>query len=126
MTFRLPRPLHTRPKQPFTRIFKRSLFRHFDINNLYDFAIDRFSSIIQTRLCLGCCGLNYYLFKINCLSSTMCVCNMEHESVVHYLLKCRRYAASRLTLLSSAEQFFGFEWHLLSDSQKVNIKIQGD
>ena len=46
--------------------FKRSLFQYFDIENynkLYDFAIDRFSSIIHTRLRLGCCGLNYYLFN---------------------------------------------------------------
>ncbi len=86
---------------------------------------DRFSSIIHTRLRLGCCGLNDYLFKIQCKPSSICVCNTDHESIVHYLLKCPRYAALRQNLLSSAAQIFGNNWYLLSDLQKVNIFLHG-
>jgi hypothetical protein len=91
------------------KVYKRSLCQYFDIqtyNKLYDFANDRFSSILHTRL--RCCGLNYYLFKINCILSPMCICNTEHETVAHYLLRCP--VMSR---------------YLLSDLQRVNILLSG-
>ena len=55
----------------------------------------------------------------------MCVCNTEHETVAHYLLRCPRYAALRHNLHSSAAQVFGDNWYLLSDLQRVNILLFG-
>jgi CRISPR/Cas system-associated exonuclease Cas4 (RecB family) len=65
------------------------------------------------------------LFKINCITSPLCVCNTENESVLHYLLKCPRYAALRHNLLSNAAQVYGDDFLLLSESRKVNILLRG-
>jgi hypothetical protein len=81
--------------------------------------------MIHTRLRLGCCGFNYYLFKVKCKLPSICACNEYHESVAHYLLKCPRYAAPGQNLLSSAAQIFGNNWCLLSDLEKVNIFLHG-
>ena len=107
------------------KVFKRSLCQCFDIqiyNKLYDFANDRFTSILHTRLRLGCCGLNYYLFKINCILSPMCICNTEHETcrVANYLLRCPRYAALRHNLHSSAAQVFRI---LLHPGRSLSVSV---
>ena len=73
------------------KVFKRSLGQYYDIltyNKLYDFANDWFSSILHTRLHLGCCGLNYYLFKINCILSPMCICSLTQSMKHVSFLKC--------------------------------------
>ena len=69
--------------------------------------------------------LNYYLFKIDCIISPACVCGANIETVTHYLLKCPRYFALRLSLLSAAAQVCGDGWNLLSDSQKVKLFLFG-
>ena len=82
-------------------LFKKFLSRFFDIpnyNKYYDFSIDRYSSILHTRLRLNCSALNYYLFKINYSLSPACTCGAKCESLIHYLLQCPRYAALRLSL----------------------------
>ena len=82
-------------------LFKKFLSRSFDIpnyNKYYDFSIDRYSSILHTRLRLNCSALNYYLFKINYSLSPACTCGAKCESLIHYLLQCPRYAALRLSL----------------------------
>jgi hypothetical protein len=112
------------------KVFKQSIRSFFDIQNydiLFDYSIDRYSAIIHTRLRLGCCRLNAYLFKINCitLTSPLCVCNTENESVLHYLLKCPRYAALRHNLLPNAAQVYGDDFLLLSEPRKVNILLRG-
>ena len=109
-------------------LFKKFLSRFFDIpnyNKYYDFSIDRYSSILHTRLRLNCSALNYYLFKINCSLSPACTCGAKCESLIHYLLQCPRYAALRLSLLSAAAQVYGDSWYLLSDSQKVKLFLFG-
>ena len=108
--------------------FKSSLTSFFDIQTYtgyYDFSIDRYSSILHTRLRLNCNALNYYLFKINCRLSPACSCGDSCESVIHYLLYCPRYAALRLSLLSVAAQIYGESWYLLSDSQRSKIFLSG-
>jgi hypothetical protein len=108
--------------------FKSSLTSFFDIQTYtgyYDFSIDRYSSILHTRLRLNCNALNYYLFKINCRLSPACSCGDSCESVIHYSLYCPRYAALRLSLLSVAAQIYGEGWYLLSDSQKSKIFLSG-
>ena len=94
---------------PSLRVFKKSLLSYFSFpvkNSLYGVALDRFSSIIHTRLRLDACALNYYLFKIGRKESPACFCGFNLESVKHFFLKCPLFAASRHKLLSSAAQIF--------------------
>ena len=77
-------------------IFKKSLTKLYHVqssNSYLNVAIDRYSSILHTRLRLNCCALNYHLFKVNCSISQACACRAPCESVIHYLLHCPRYAA---------------------------------
>ena len=63
------------------KVFKQSIRSFYDIQNydiLFDYSIDRYSAIIHIRLRLGCCRFNAYLFKINCITSRLCVCNTEN------------------------------------------------
>ena len=67
--------------------FKNRLKNFFDISNYkkrFSFALDRYSSILHTRLRLNCCALNYYLFKISCIPSPVCKCGFHCKSVIHY------------------------------------------
>ena len=92
-------------------VFKQYLKNFFDISSYskyFDYSIDRYSSILHTLLRLNCCTLNYYLFKIDCSVSPVCVCGATCESVTHYLLECPRYSALRLSLLSVAAQVYGW------------------
>ena len=94
---------------PFLRVFKKSLLSYFSFpakNSFYGVALDRFSSIIHTRLRLDACALNYYLFKIGRKESPVCFCGFNSESVKHFFLKCPLFGASRHKLLSSAAQTF--------------------
>jgi len=62
-------------------------------------------SLLHTRLRLGSCALNSYLFKINRCVTQDCTCQPGVvESVEHYLLICPRYAAQRQPLLAYAAQ----------------------
>ena len=90
--------------------FKQYLKNFFDISSYtryFDCSIDRYSSILHTRLRLNCCTLNYYVFKIDCIVSPACMCGASCESVTHYLLECPRYSALRLSLLLGVAQVCG-------------------
>jgi hypothetical protein len=110
-------------------VFKSQYLKNFfDISSYskyFDYSIDRYSSILHTRLRLNCCTLNYYLFKIDCIVSPVCVCGAICESVTHYLLECPRYSALRLPLLSVA-QVHGRGWNRLSAFQKVQLLLFGE
>ena len=100
-------------------VFKKSLLSYFPFpakNVLYEVALDRFSSIIHTRLRLHACALNYYLFKIGRKESPACFCGFYSDSVKHFFLKCPLFAASRYKLLSSAAQIFADRWAHMSDT----------
>ena len=88
-------------------------------NNIFDVSLTGRASILHTRLRLGFHGLNEYLFKINCLSSPLCHCGMENESVKHYFLNCSRFAAQRNLFLASAKRICGQRWTESSDGIKV-------
>lgn len=108
--------------------FKRYLINFFDISiyeKHFNFSLDRYSSILHTRLRLNCCALNYYLFKINCIASPACNCGANYESVNHYLLYCPRYAALRFSLHSAAAEILGDSWYHMSDSVKLKIFLFG-
>ena len=83
-------------------LFKKALFSIFHIPKckiLFNFSLDRYSSIIHTRLRLDTCSLNFYLFKIGCKASPACLCGFEYECINHYFLHCPIFAAPRSTLL---------------------------
>jgi hypothetical protein len=86
--------------------FKNTLFTIFDLpvpNVIYNLSNDRFSSVYHTRLHLGACALNFYLFKIGCKVSPVCMCGFNTEIIKHYFLRCPIFAAQRQKLLSSAD-----------------------
>ena len=66
------------------------------------------------------------MFKIDCIETPACVCGAYNESIMHYLLKCPRCSALRISLLSVAAQVCGDSWNLLSDSQKLKMFLFGD
>lgn len=71
------------------------------------FSLPRKASILRTRLRLGFCALNDYLYRINCCNSLSCVCCQLSETVEHYSLSCPRFAIQRYELLISATQVCG-------------------
>ena len=76
-------------------------------NKLFDYSISRQASILHTRLRLGYCALNDYLFKINCSLSPKCRCGLANETVKHFFLFCPLFAAQRARLFTSAAQIYG-------------------
>ena len=107
--------------------FQNALFTIFDVpcyETLFNFSLDRYSSIIHTRLQLNVCSLNYYLFKIRRKPSSECLCGFENESVNHYFLHCPLFAAPRLKLVSSAAHI-GDKWNSMSELQIVRLFLAG-
>ena len=103
--------------------FKNALFRIFDVphyKRLFNFSLDRYSSIIHTRLHLNVCALNYYLFKIGSKPSIECLCGFEIESINHYFLHCP-FAAPRSKLLSSAAHILADRWYAISELQLLRL-----
>ena len=92
---------------------------------LFNFSLDRYSSIIHTRLRLDTCSLNFYLFKIGCKASPACLCGFEYESINNYLLHCPIFAAPRSRLLSSAAQILADRWLAMSELQIINVCLNG-
>jgi len=91
-------------------------------NRLYNASLSRKASILHTRLRLGHCALNQYLYKISCNDSPLCDCNDGSvESTSHYLLHCARYAVPRQTLLTLSAQLF----KRVSSNDKVKFFLNG-
>ena len=67
-----------------------------------DYAFDRYSSVIHSRLRLEACGLNYYLFKMAVESSLICSYGFDDETTTHFFLRCPNYAVLRPDLLTAA------------------------
>lgn len=108
--------------------FKKALFSFYNVpsyNTTYDFAIDRFNAIFHTRLRLGTCALNYYLYKIGCKESPVCFCGFYSETIKHFLLECPLYSAPRINLLSSAARIFADRWFSMSKAQIVSVFLFG-
>ena len=89
-------------------VFKANVRKVFCMpryNKLFNFSLTRRASVLHTRLRLGFCALNDYLYGINCCDSPLCECSLERETVKHYLLKCPRFAAQRSVLLTSLHNY---------------------
>jgi hypothetical protein len=89
------------------------------------FSLTRKASVLHTRLRLGFCALNDYLYIINCCNSPLCICCHQNETVKHYLLLCPRFAAQRNELLTSAAQVCGKAWLTSNDNGKLEFLLNG-
>lgn len=49
------------------------------------------------------CGLNKYLFDINCTDNPMCLCGLSEETGFHVISACPRYRLFRRTILGKPE-----------------------
>ena len=72
----------------------------------FDYSLDRYCSIIHSRLRLDTCALFYYLFKTAVLSSPICSCGVDKETKSHFFLHCPKYASPRKKSLSAVARFF--------------------
>ena len=107
-------------------VFKNSVVNYLSLphNTQFDFSLDRYSSILHTRLRLNCCALNYYLFRINCVPYPGCICGFQDETINHYFLYCLRFAAPRQILLSSVAQYLT-TLGVTCLTQRVNLLLFG-
>jgi hypothetical protein len=94
-------------------------------NKWLNFSLTRKASVLHTRLRLGFCALNDYLYRINCCNSPLCICCHQNETVKHYLLLCPRFAAQRNELLTSAAQVCGKAWLTSNDNGKLEFLLNG-
>ncbi len=102
-----------------------NLYHSLHYDKWLNFSLSRKASVFHTRLRLGHCALNDYLYRINCCNSPLCVSGLERETVKHYLLICPRFAAQRSNLLTSAAQVCGQEWLVSTDNEKVKFMLKG-
>ena len=105
--------------------FKYALFRIFDVphyKRLFNFSLDRYSSIIHTRLRLNVCALNYYLFKIgvNPLPNVCVVLKLKVLIIIFFTVRCLLLLC-RLKLLSSAAHILADRWNAISELQLLRL-----
>ena len=109
--------------------FKNTLVRYFQLPKYFkpfDYSIDRYTSIVHTRIRLDACALNYHLHRIGIKQSPACSCGFINESKFHYFLYCPSYAAQRQTILTSAACMYCPNlWSRLSDRKKTELFIFG-
>ena len=87
----------------------------------FDYSIDRYTSVVHTRIRLDACALNYHLRRIGIKQSPACSCGFVNESKSHYFLNCPNYAAQRQTLLTCAACIAPNLWSRLSDKPKTEL-----
>ena len=108
--------------------FKNALVSYFQLPKYFkpfDYSIDRYMSIVHTRIRLDACALNYHLHRIGIKQSSVCSRGFINESKSHYFLYCPNYAAQRQTLLTSAACIVPNSWPRLSDRQITELFIFG-
>ena len=79
-------------------------------SNALFFTVNRWASILHTRLRLHNSTLNYPLFLMNCATLPLCICGLANETEFHFF-ECNRFAAERRVLLfAAAEHLLGTSW----------------
>ena len=96
------------------------IYRPLCYNKWLNFSLTRKASVLHTRLRLGFCVLNDYLYRIVVIL-LYCICCHQNETVKHYLLLCPRFAAQRNKLLTSAAQVYGKAWLTSNDNGKLEF-----
>ena len=93
----------------------------------FDYALDRYSSVIHTRLQLDVCALNIIIISLRShfKSSPLCNCGFDDETKTHFFLHCPNYAALRPDLLTAAARIVCDQWFRYSNKQKVELFLFG-
>lgn len=108
--------------------FKRMLANYYisDYFLPFDYLLDRYCSIIHSRLRPDACALFHYHFKTGVLSSTICSCGVDKETksqffyfVLNMLVQEKNCSLLVLVFFSSDE------WSRYSDSQEVIFFLLG-
>ncbi len=109
----------------FKAIYKREFFRTC---NPF-FKIDHEGgNVHHTRLRLGLSHLRAHLFKNNLISDPVCqFCNLEVETIEHYLLRCPTYTVHRVRYLMDLSTILEPPYVAgLNDEKIVNVLLYGD
>ena len=80
------------------------IYRPLCYNKWLNFSLTRKASVLHTRLRLGFCALNDYLYRIVVIL-LYCICCHQNETVKHYLLLCPRFAAHVTNFLPLLHKF---------------------
>ena len=102
-----------------------SLIRPFQ-SNVYNI-FDPIGLKLLTRLRLGFSHLNEHKFRHNfqdCLNP-LCLCSLEIEDTIHYLLHCQYFSEHRINLINSVNSVSD-HFESFSDNDKRDILLYGD
>ena len=95
---------------------KRSVFKISDIVGVR----------LLTRLRLGCSHLQEHKFRHNFSNSSRCICGDGDETTEHFLLCCRHFANTRLTLFEQVSNILKTDVKVLPEHRLVEILLYGD
>ena len=92
-------PLHVRHAQHIS-IFENYLNKRYKSPDKYKFYFfgNRYTSILHSRLRMGCSQLNNHLHKIGIRESSTCACGDDNEDTFHYFFLCSNYNSIRVDL----------------------------
>ncbi len=109
----------------FKTRYKRENFRKVNSFNNYD---HKGGNMHITRLRLGLSHLAEHLYTHNLIDSPICKeCNLENESISHYLLRCPVYTTQRIVFLSGLLNIFNADYIAhLRDNDMVNLFLHGN
>ena len=111
-------------KNEFTRVYQSKPSKWHILS-------PHFPQILLTRMRLGFCDLNHYLFTRNLVDFPGCVCGSPNEDLVHFFLHCPIHATHRSQFLTAVNDMsIEFLNHLrerklieflISGSTKLNV-----
>lgn len=107
--------------------FKRMLANYYisDYFLPFDYLLDRYCSIIHSRLRPDACALFHYHFKTGVLSSPICSCGVDKETKSQFFYFVLNMLVQEKKLLCVVARFFSDEWSRYSDPQEVNFFLLG-
>ena len=111
--------------ESFKACYKREFFR--TPNPLYKIE-NEYGNIHQTRLRLGLSHLRAHLFHYNLIDDPTCqFCNIESETISHYILRCPTYNRVRVRFLIGPTGLLDHTYITsLNDDKVVQLFLHGD
>ncbi len=96
-------------------------------NPLYSYEKEN-ANIHHTRLRLGLSHLRSHLFTYNLSNDSLCQqCNLENETIEHYLIRCPAYTIPRIRYLQALIDSYDYNYVAgLSDLDMVDKFLHGD
>ncbi len=109
--------------------FKSCYKKHFfqQANSFYSYEKEK-ANIHHTRLRLGLSHLRSHLSTYNLINDPLCQqCNLESETIEHYLIRCPSYTIPRIRYLQSLIESYDYNYvSSLSDFDLVDKFLHGD